>query len=374
MLALGGAFLLPACSSGGPYCRYLCPYGGLLRGARAGPPRRHDHARQGTGLRAVPAACPYGAIEKMRAVRQRLPRTARAATRLPVRDAASGAMPAAEPRHDAGGAARRARRLGAASAVVALVADLGLAGDYAASRTQAARGRCRRRGPPGAGEGRTPGPRPPSTASRSASPTRSHGRDRRGRRRSPGCCIAVGRPPRWLGAVAPVAAAATAAAARGAGGDALRNAAARSRRQAAAAGRSGGGERGNRRSISRSWTGSSSDGRSTEAAIPILQAIQAHYRYLPDEALRRVCELTEITPAQIAGTSSFYARFRRSPVGRARRPGLPRHRVPRVRRAADHRGAAPPPGHPRRRRHRRRAACSPSRRWPAWAAAAWRRC
>jgi NADH:ubiquinone oxidoreductase subunit E len=57
-------------------------------------------------------------------------------------------------------------------------------------------------------------------------------------------------------------------------------------------------------------------GRSREAAIPILQAIQSHYRYLPDEALRRVCERTEITPAQIAGTSSFYAQFRRSPVGR----------------------------------------------------------
>ena len=57
------------------------------------------------------------------------------------------------------------------------------------------------------------------------------------------------------------------------------------------------------------------EGRGPEAAIPILQAIQAHYRYLPDEALRRVCELTEITPAQISGTSSFYSRFRRSPVG-----------------------------------------------------------
>jgi NADH:ubiquinone oxidoreductase subunit E len=57
-------------------------------------------------------------------------------------------------------------------------------------------------------------------------------------------------------------------------------------------------------------------GRDREAAIPILQAIQAHYRYLPDEALRHVCERTEITPAQIAGTSSFYAQFRRSPVGR----------------------------------------------------------
>jgi len=57
-------------------------------------------------------------------------------------------------------------------------------------------------------------------------------------------------------------------------------------------------------------------GAGREAAIPILQAIQSHYRYLPDEALQRICERTEITPAQIAGTSSFYAQFRRSPVGR----------------------------------------------------------
>ena len=57
-------------------------------------------------------------------------------------------------------------------------------------------------------------------------------------------------------------------------------------------------------------------GRTREAAIPLLQAIQAHYRYLPDEALRRVCEITDVTPAQIAGTSSFYSQFRRSPVGK----------------------------------------------------------
>lgn len=57
------------------------------------------------------------------------------------------------------------------------------------------------------------------------------------------------------------------------------------------------------------------EGRSSEAAIPILQAIQSHYRYLPDEALLRVCERTEITLAQIAGTSSFYSRFRTTPVG-----------------------------------------------------------
>jgi NADH:ubiquinone oxidoreductase subunit E len=58
------------------------------------------------------------------------------------------------------------------------------------------------------------------------------------------------------------------------------------------------------------------EGRSKEKTIALLQAIQAHYRYLPDEALRRLCELTEITPAEIAGTSSFYGQFRNRPVGR----------------------------------------------------------
>lgn len=53
-----------------------------------------------------------------------------------------------------------------------------------------------------------------------------------------------------------------------------------------------------------------------QSAIPLLQAIQSHYRYLPDDALHRVCELTDITPAEICGTSTFYGQFRRSPVGR----------------------------------------------------------
>jgi NADH:ubiquinone oxidoreductase subunit E len=57
-------------------------------------------------------------------------------------------------------------------------------------------------------------------------------------------------------------------------------------------------------------------GRAKEAAIPLLGAIQSHCGYLPDEALRRLCELTEITPAQISGTSSFYSQFRRSPTGK----------------------------------------------------------
>ncbi|NLS93854.1 MAG: 4Fe-4S dicluster domain-containing protein [Planctomycetaceae bacterium] len=57
-------------------------------------------------------------------------------------------------------------------------------------------------------------------------------------------------------------------------------------------------------------------GRNPEAVIPILQAIQAEYRYLPAEAMERVCQLTDITPAAIAGVSTFYTQFRHRPVGK----------------------------------------------------------
>jgi len=57
-------------------------------------------------------------------------------------------------------------------------------------------------------------------------------------------------------------------------------------------------------------------GRKPDAVIPILQALQEHYGYLPEEALRRVCEQSEITPAAIAGVASFYDMFRFSPTGK----------------------------------------------------------
>ncbi len=57
-------------------------------------------------------------------------------------------------------------------------------------------------------------------------------------------------------------------------------------------------------------------GRQREAVIPILQALQEHYRYLPEPALRRVCEVSEITPSQIWGISTFYDQFRHQPVGK----------------------------------------------------------
>ena len=58
-------------------------------------------------------------------------------------------------------------------------------------------------------------------------------------------------------------------------------------------------------------------GRGREAAIPILQAIQTHYRYLPEEALRRVAELTYV-PHQDYIRAKLEARSRVSPA-----PGPP---------------------------------------------------
>ena len=57
-------------------------------------------------------------------------------------------------------------------------------------------------------------------------------------------------------------------------------------------------------------------GRSSESVIPILQALQQHYRYLPEEALKRISEISDITPASIAGVSTFYSQFRHRPVGK----------------------------------------------------------
>ncbi|MGB2908292.1 MAG: NAD(P)H-dependent oxidoreductase subunit E [Candidatus Aminicenantaceae bacterium] len=50
--------------------------------------------------------------------------------------------------------------------------------------------------------------------------------------------------------------------------------------------------------------------------IPILHAVQGVFNYLPEPALRRVCALTEITPADIVGISTFYSQFRHKPVGK----------------------------------------------------------
>lgn len=57
-------------------------------------------------------------------------------------------------------------------------------------------------------------------------------------------------------------------------------------------------------------------GGDPEATIPLLQALHQRYRYLPQWALQRICELTGITPAQLWGVATFYSQFRLSPVGK----------------------------------------------------------
>jgi NADH-quinone oxidoreductase subunit F len=57
-------------------------------------------------------------------------------------------------------------------------------------------------------------------------------------------------------------------------------------------------------------------GRKPEAVIPVLQAIQEHYGYLPEPVLQRVCAQSEITPASLIGVASFFDMFRFQPVGK----------------------------------------------------------
>ncbi len=57
-------------------------------------------------------------------------------------------------------------------------------------------------------------------------------------------------------------------------------------------------------------------GRTPDAVIPVLQALQDHYGYLPREALEYVCRHSQITPAALTGVATFYDMFRHEPVGR----------------------------------------------------------
>jgi NADH-quinone oxidoreductase subunit E len=56
-------------------------------------------------------------------------------------------------------------------------------------------------------------------------------------------------------------------------------------------------------------------GTDSDAVIPILLGLQDAFGYLPIEALQRVTEKTDITPAQIYGVATFYAQFRLEPLG-----------------------------------------------------------
>ena len=57
-------------------------------------------------------------------------------------------------------------------------------------------------------------------------------------------------------------------------------------------------------------------GREKDKVILILQEVQKKLNYLPSEALKYICKVTEITPGQISGVSTFYSQFRHIPTGK----------------------------------------------------------
>ena len=57
-------------------------------------------------------------------------------------------------------------------------------------------------------------------------------------------------------------------------------------------------------------------GGTSDCHIPLLQAIQDHYRWLPPDALESLCQITGIPPTTVEGVSTFYTQFRHQPVGK----------------------------------------------------------
>ena len=58
------------------------------------------------------------------------------------------------------------------------------------------------------------------------------------------------------------------------------------------------------------------NGRSSSRLIPILQAVQAEYRYLPEEILTFVATSLGISPARVYGVATFYSLFTLKPKGK----------------------------------------------------------
>lgn len=57
-------------------------------------------------------------------------------------------------------------------------------------------------------------------------------------------------------------------------------------------------------------------GTGKDKVIQVLQKVQKRLNYLPSEALKYICRVTEITPGQISGVSTFYSQFRHIPSGK----------------------------------------------------------
>jgi NADH-quinone oxidoreductase subunit E len=58
------------------------------------------------------------------------------------------------------------------------------------------------------------------------------------------------------------------------------------------------------------------NGKSQSSLIPILQAVQAEYRYLPEEILTYIATALGIPSATVFGVATFYAQFSLEPKGK----------------------------------------------------------
>ena len=57
-------------------------------------------------------------------------------------------------------------------------------------------------------------------------------------------------------------------------------------------------------------------GRKPSRLVPILQAVQEEYRYLPKEVLTYVATALDISPARVYGVATFYSHFAIEPKGK----------------------------------------------------------
>jgi NADH-quinone oxidoreductase subunit E len=70
------------------------------------------------------------------------------------------------------------------------------------------------------------------------------------------------------------------------------------------------------RKFERVWEIIDQHGRDASRLIPILQAVQTEYRYLPEEILTFVATSVGVSPARVFGVATFYSLFTLKPKGK----------------------------------------------------------
>jgi len=58
------------------------------------------------------------------------------------------------------------------------------------------------------------------------------------------------------------------------------------------------------------------NGRKPSRLVPILQAVQEEYRYLPEEVMTYLATSLHIPPAEVYGVATFYSHFALAPKGK----------------------------------------------------------